>query len=108
MAPHVPEPDWRVFRELRELALERFYRRVLDEVERLAQDSSRSRAERYRDIYRLFRKRDRALAHAFDDPRRSTMIWQLAAIHHDGLLEPEEFARFSDDTRRAIELLAKE
>ena len=48
------------------------------------------------------------LAQAFNDPRRSRMLWQLAAIHAYSLVEPDELARFTPETREAIESLANE
>jgi len=107
MAQDSSEVDWKIFRELREVALERFCHRVLDELEALRLDSSRSNHERYLAVYRLLQDRDQELAHAFNDPRRSRMIVQLAAIHAYGLLEPGEVARFSPHTRDTIESLAK-
>jgi hypothetical protein len=101
------EADWKIFRELREVALERFCSRVLDELESLRLDASRSHHERYLTVYRLLQDRDQELAHAFNDPRRSQMIVQLVAIHAYGLLEPDEFSRFTPQTRDTIELLAK-
>jgi hypothetical protein len=103
-----PESDWKSFRKLHELALERFCKRVLDEVEQLCLDDSRSHHQRYLDVHRLLRRRDRELAAAFDDLRRSAMITQLAAIHAQGLVEPEEFARFSPRTRASVEALREE
>lgn len=103
-----PESDWKVFRELRELALERFCKRVLEELEPLRRDTSRSHHERYLDLFQFLRARDEELAHAFNDPRRSRMYVQLAAIHAYGLLEPHELGRFTARTRATIELLAKE
>ena len=48
MTPHdFPESDWKVFRELRELALERFCERVLDDIEPLRLNTSRNYHERY-------------------------------------------------------------
>jgi len=101
------EADWRTFRDLREAALDRFCRRVLSEIRDLSEDTSRSHHERYRAIYGLLQARDDELADAFDAPRRSRMLWQLAAIHGHGLLEPSELARFSAETRETIESLAK-
>jgi hypothetical protein len=85
-----PESDWKVFRELREVALDRFCRRVVDEIEPLRLNAPRSHHERYLDLLRLLQERDQEIANAFDDPRRSQMIFQLAAMHACGLLEPEE------------------
>ena len=103
-----PESDWRTFRELRAAALERFCERVFEELEPLCLDTSKSHHQRYLDLFRLLRDRDEELAHAFNDPRRSRMIVQLAAIHAYGLLEPDELARFTQGTRDTIESFAKE
>lgn len=105
VARDVSEADWKTFRELREFALERFCSRVLDELETLRLDASRSQHERYLAVYRLVQDRDQELAHAFNGPRRSQMIMQLAAIYGHGLLEPGEFSRFTPQTRASIELL---
>ncbi len=104
----VPESDWRVFRELRELALDRFCKRVLEELEPLRLDPSRTHHERYLDVFRLLQNRDEQLAHAFNDPRRSRMIVQLAAIRAYGPLEPDEVAGFTPATRSTIEALAQD
>ena len=107
MSRDVPESDWKRFRELQELALERFCKRVFEELEPLAQDTSRTYHERYLDVFHLLKERDRELAQAFDDPRRSHLVQQLAAMHAYGLVEPGELARFSAGTRTAVEALAK-
>lgn len=99
----VPESDWRRFRELRELALERFCIRALDEVEHSMRDAARTYHERYAEIFRTLKDRDRELSHAFDDPRRSRMIQQLAAMRAQGLVESAELAAFTGDTRTAVE-----
>jgi len=108
MPDDVPESDWKIFRELRELALERFCERTLEELESLRRDTSRSHHARYRDVFRVLQTRDDELAHAFNDPRRSRMIVQLAAIHAYRLLEPHELGRFTARTRTTIESLVKE
>jgi hypothetical protein len=107
MSQDLPESDWKLFRELRELALERFCKRVLDELPPRTQDSSRTYHERYVDVFRLLKERDRELAHAFDDPRRSRMIQQLVAMQALGLLEADELARFTPPTRESVEALAE-
>ena len=103
-----PESDWRIFRELQRVALERFCTRILDQVERMLRDKSRSHHDRYLDLYRLMRDRDEELAAAFDNPRRTRMVWQAARMHALELIEPDELARFSEKTRRSIEFLAED
>jgi hypothetical protein len=103
----VPESDWKIFRELRELALERFCKRVLDELPRFGEDTSRNHHERYLELYGWLQDRDDELARAFNDPRRSGMLLQLAVIHALGLLEPDELARFTSETRDSVQSIAK-
>ena len=102
MAGDFREPDWKRLRRLQPLALERFCQRVLDEISRLAADAGQGSHERYRAVYRLLQDRDERLADAFDNPRRSAALVQLARIRAEGLLSEEEFAGFSPETRAAV------
>jgi hypothetical protein len=108
MSEKAPEADWRVFRDLQKVALERFCTRILGEAEDLVRDKSRSHHDRYLDLYRLMRERDEELSAAFDDAKRSRMVWQAARMQALDLLEPGELERFSDKTRRTIEALAEQ
>ena len=103
MTSDVPESDWKVFRDLREVALDRFCKDVLEELHRVLLDGSRGHHERYLVVYRLLQDRDEKLARAFNNPRRSMMMWQLAAIHALGLLTPDELSGFTPETRQAVE-----
>ena len=72
MARNIRESDWKLFRELHPVAVNRFCERVLGEITRVASDASKTPHARYGDIFRLVREQDRLLARAFDDKRRST------------------------------------
>ena len=52
MARPIPEADRKLFRQVRELALERFCRRVLAEVAELSDDPQKSSHERYLAVLR--------------------------------------------------------
>lgn len=104
MLTRTPEAEWKKFRKLRTRALDRFCHRVLGELDAVRQDDSRTQHERYLAVFRLLKHRDKELARMFDDPRRSNMIVQLALIDKEGLLEPDEFAQFSEATQQEIEL----
>jgi hypothetical protein len=62
MAHDVPEIDWKLFRRVREVALERFCARVLEELEAVRVDASRTHHERYGAIFRLLQERDAQMA----------------------------------------------
>jgi len=98
------ESDWRLFRQLRELALERFCERVLAEIGNVSPDPGQSHHERYLAVFRLIRERDKELSIAFDNPRRSTALQQLALIRSRELITDEEFSRFGRETQVAVAL----
>src|SRR5438874_2232402 len=99
------ESDWKLFRQLRTLALDRFCQRVLADVGRLVADNGQSSHERYLAVFELLQRRDEELAAAFNDPRRLTALVQLARIRAERLLTEEEFAGFSPETRAAVQVL---
>jgi hypothetical protein len=107
MSRDIPEADWRIYRELRPRALERYCERVLNEIVGKAAQADRSFHDRYIAIYRLLRDSDETLARAFDSPRRSMAIQQIGTIAALGLLEPEELQRFSEPTRASIEFFVE-
>lgn len=98
----IKESDWKVFRRLHSIALERYCQHVLEEV-RLAAACQASYHDCYLKVYRLIRARDKTMAYAFDDPRRSTAFALLANIIHEGLLTDEELKQFSYEAQEHIE-----
>jgi hypothetical protein len=57
---------------LEPVALDRFCERVLSEISQISSDSNKTRHQRYVAIFKLLERRDRELADAFNDLRRST------------------------------------
>lgn len=108
MARSIPESDWKRFRALREVALERFCERVLHRAREIASAEGGTALSRYRELYDLVAGEDERLGDAFDNPRRSQALIQLAIMQSLGLLEPEELAQFSQETRAVLQFLAPE
>lgn len=103
MTQQGPEPEWQVFRELREAALQRFCRRALAGVDRLLRDEAGTDYDRYVAIARWLHERDQEMKAAFDNPRRSMLLLHLHVIASLGLLEPGELERFAPETVRSVE-----
>ena len=97
----IHESDWRVFRRLHSIALERFCQRVLEEVREAAECKS-DYHDCYRKVYGLIRDYDKRMAVAFDDPRRSNAFLLLANIIGEGLLSAEELEEFSQEAQARI------
>lgn len=100
----IHESDWRVFRRLHSITLERLCKRVLEEV-REAAECKTDYHDCYRKVYRLIRDNDKRMAAAFDDPRRSNAFLLLANIIGEGLLSAEEMKQFSQETQARIKMI---
>jgi hypothetical protein len=101
----IKESDWKVFRRLREIALERFCQRALAEMQYVASEPQKTSHERYLAVWKVMNGRDDELAAAFNNPRRSVMLEQLTLMRSRKLLTDEEMAEFSDDTRDVTKML---
>src|SRR5215510_7122186 len=106
MSSDIPESDWRRFKEVHMKLLERYCSRILDEVAAASQDRSGSAHDRYVKVFKLIKERDKQMATAFDDFRRSTAVMQLGIIRRMKLLTDEELGLFSEQTRTRIEGIA--
>ena len=94
---------WKLFKPLREIALERFCEQVLDEVSRISSDGSKSKHERYLAIYRLMRERDKEIDPIFDTLRRSTAVRQLCSFRSCDLVTEQELQQLSPELRKSVE-----
>lgn len=105
MSREIKESDWKLFRQLHPVALERFSQRTLSEIERINADNAKSFHQRYLDIFEVIGRCDREMAQLFNDLRRSTALFQIAYIQSSGLLTEEEFSHFSTETRSFVEAM---
>jgi hypothetical protein len=96
------EADWKVLRAVHPEALERFCERVLAECQTLIEHTGMSAHERYLDLFALLQERNREMAGAFDDMRRSRALQRLAAMVDLGMITEDEIAKFSSGVRQYI------
>ena len=99
--------SWKVFRELRQVALERLCDKILTEAKAEIERPGKSSHEKYLTLYKLIEKRDNDVARSFNDFRRSTALAQIGIIHSMGLFTGEELRRFSSETLQIIEMYAR-
>jgi len=97
----IKESDWKVFRRLHSIALERYCQHVVEEV-RLVAACNDSYHDCYLKLFRLIRDRDKTMARAFNDPRRSTALVLLLNIINEGLLTDDELKQFSQELQSRI------
>ena len=103
----LPERDWKHLRSLHQAALDRYCARVLQESYAIVNDLAGSAHDRYLRLYRLLQERDRTLAGAFNDLRRSTAIPRLAAMLQLEVVTDDELSGFSAETRDSATFLSE-
>ncbi len=104
MSRTVSERDWKVFRELHRTTLQRLCDKILSEARAAIDERLESPHDKYIRLFKLIQARDRDIAYAFDDLRRSTAFRQISIIHAMDLFTPEELQRFSNDLLEALNL----
>lgn len=103
MMQNIPEHDWKAWRALSRVALNRFCERVLIEAAEYA-DAEGTPHERYLQLYKQLMKRDAEIAEVFNGPRRSRAYQQIATAVRRRIITRAELSRFSEETRAVIGL----
>ena len=98
----IPERDWKLLREMKPVTLDRLCGRILKSTAEIATASNATNHERFLNLFNLILDKNKEVAAAFDDHRRSTAILKIMQIHRRGLFTEEEFARFSEQTRKWV------
>jgi hypothetical protein len=104
MSRDISERDWKVFRELHKVALERLCAKILAEAKTEMERPGKSSHEKYLGLFKLIKRRDADIGRGFNDFRRSTALMQIGIIHSMGLFTAEELRRFSPETIEFIEM----
>lgn len=102
MNDRIKESDWKIFKKLRPLALQRYCERVMWDVDKIIHKEEEDAHERYIEMYKIVRDGDKKLAQMFDGFSRSRALDQLVMYYGNGLLNDEEIAQLSDETRERV------
>ena len=104
MERQIPEKDWKRWRSLSAVALERFCGKVLKEAAQFERQEG-SAHSRYLELYDHLGQADEMVAAGFNNPRRSVAFIQIARAVREGLVAPGELTGFSEETRRTVEFM---
>jgi hypothetical protein len=91
------ESDWKVFKQIKEKAIERFCTTALNEFEEVIADKKEHVHNRYLLLYKLVENTDKRMALIFNDHSRSKATMQLLAIRGEGLADEELLSKLSDE-----------
>lgn len=90
------ESDWKKFKELRKIALDRFCQGVLADTKTISMHGALSAHARYGMLYGLIEDRDKEMARMFDGLARSSALWKLTLMVSRDLLTEAELSTLSE------------
>ena len=106
MLRNIKESDWKYLKKLKPLLLERACAKINREAEVILQNKeNHDQYQLYMALYQHYQKKDDMLAGCFDDYRRSTALYKILHLLHQGIMTDAEFAGFSTETKEIIGLL---
>lgn len=91
------ESDWKVFKQIKEQAIQLFCNNALSEYEEIIKSNKDDSQETYTYLYRLVVNRDKQMALLFDGHSRSKASLQLIAIRGEGLADEDLLKKLSAD-----------
>jgi len=91
------ESDWKVFKQIKEKAIQLFCNNALSEYEEIIKSKSDDSQETYTYLYRLVINRDKQMALLFDEHSRSKATLQLLAIRGENLADEDLLKKLSDE-----------
>src|SRR5947207_7938937 len=99
----IPERDWKVLRMIQAEAAECFGEDALAAARTAMSVQGASAEKRHGAVLDVLEASRAEYRRVFGDMRRARAYENILAIRSRGLMEAEEFARFSEETRVAIE-----
>ncbi len=101
----IPEKDWKKIRKLKDQLLQKFCDRALDKLKSVIDSRDQGSHKAYLELWKVLNVEDDELALMFNDLKRSTAFYKLAAWKKSSLLSEEDFSQFSNETQNVINLL---
>lgn len=97
------ESDWKIFKQIKEKAIELFCTRALNEFDDIIKDKDAKPHEAYTLLYRIVINRDKQMSLIFDGNSRSKASLQLLAIRGEGLADEELLKNLSKEFLEATD-----
>ena len=91
------ESDWKIFKKIKERAIDQFCRKALSEFEAIIGDESQDPHERYLYLFKLVDITNRHMALLFDGNSRSKAHLQLMAIRGEGFADINLVSQLSEE-----------
>ncbi len=101
---HIKESDWKYLRKSAPVMLERAFEAINKEsVSLLENKKDLSQKDLYWAVSEHMEEKLKDVELCFDDHRRSTAMFKIAALRNNKFFTDDEFAGFSEETREKVE-----
>jgi len=101
----IPEKDWKQMRSMKVRVLDDACARILAGAESILQKREGRNHEAYLALWDLLHKEDDKIAFMFNDLKRSTAFFKLAAWQSHGLVSESDLALFTEETQDAVKAI---
>lgn len=101
----IPEQDWKLMRSMKDHVLNGACAKILASVESIVQKRDGRNHKVYQSLWDLLKKEDAVIASMFDDLKRSTAFFKLAAWQRNGLVSKSELALFTEETQNIVKTI---
>jgi pyruvate-formate lyase-activating enzyme len=91
------EPDWKIFKQIKQKAIEEYCEQALKEFSEIINDDKEHVHNRFLLIRRLAQNREKEMSLIFDYDSRSKAPIQLMLIRKEGLADNHLLNKLSDD-----------
>jgi hypothetical protein len=98
----ISERDWKVLAKLWDDAIERYYTRVMSEVDAINVRPHQTERDRFWAIYEQMRDRRKDVESTFNHNSRSNALLNIIVLRRLELITDEEFQAFSEETRAHV------
>lgn len=89
------ESDWKIFKQVKATALDKFFSKILSEVQTTVSNSSQSNHERFLKLYYFINSSNKKMSNIFDGYSRSGANLQTMLMRNNDLLSEEMVAKFT-------------
>lgn len=91
------ESDWKLFKEIKERAIDQYCRTALSEFGGIIDNEDQSAHERYLYLYKIIDNTNRKMSLLFDGHSRSKAGLQLLVIRREGLADEQLVSKLSEE-----------
>ena len=89
------ESDWKVFKEIKDKALDTYCKNILDESKKIISKDDKSAHNRYLKLYKHIKEKDQIIARLFNGHSRSKAWSQLYNIRQEDLADESLLLKLS-------------